>query len=92
LSRNLEKLGIDKFTPHDLRRTVASQMAALGIDRVVTGKVLNHISVDRDTVTGLVYDRHGYEAEKRRALERWADRLAEIVGTETKASKVVRLR
>ena len=33
-----------------------------------------------------------YDAERRRALERWADRLGEIVGEETKAQKVVRLR
>lgn len=92
LARNLDKLKLEKFTPHDLRRTAASQMAALGIDRVVTGKVLNHASVDRDTITGSVYDRHGYDAEKRRALDRWADRLAEIVGAGAKAQKVVRLR
>ncbi|QIG51855.1 hypothetical protein G5V57_31620 [Nordella sp. HKS 07] len=62
-------------------------MAALGIDRVVTGKVLNHASLDRDTITGSVYDRHGYDDEKRRALERWAEHLAEIVEAGTKAQK-----
>jgi integrase len=91
LLRNGDTLKIKKFTPHDLRRTVASQMAALGIDRVVTGKLLNHASVDRDTVTGMIYDRHSYDAEKRRAVERWADRLMGIV-EEPKMRKVVRLR
>jgi hypothetical protein len=71
---------------------VASQMAALGIDRVVTGKVLNHASVDCDTVTGMIYDRHSYDAEKRRALERWAERLAEIVEPRTKTRQVIKLR
>jgi hypothetical protein len=46
-----------------------------GIDRIVTGKLLNHASVDRDTVTGMIYDRHSYDEEKRRAMERWADHL-----------------
>jgi integrase len=73
--RNGETLKIKKFTPHDLRRTVASQLAALGIDRVVTGKLLNHASVDRDTVTGMIYDRHSYDTEKRHAVERWTERL-----------------
>ncbi len=93
VSRNLEIMELAHFTPHDLRRTVASQMAAAGIDRLVVGKVLNHASIDRDSVTGLVYDRHGYEPEKRRALEKWADRLAEIVDSETgDTPKVVQLR
>ncbi len=93
ISRNLEKLRLEHFTPHDLRRTVASQMAAAGIDRLVIGKVLNHRSADRDSVTGLVYDQYGYEPEKRRALETWAERLARIVDEKTAdRSKVVQLR
>jgi integrase len=92
LLRNGDALKIKKFTPHDLRRTVASQMAALGIDRVVTGKLLNHASVDRDTVTGMIYDRHSYDSEKRRAADRWADRLVEIVEGRQQLRQVVRLR
>jgi integrase len=69
VARNLEKLSIPEFTPHDLRRSCALQMAALGVDRIVVGKVLNHTTADRDSITGLVYDRHGYEREKREALE-----------------------
>jgi integrase len=79
VARNLDQLGVAEFTPHDLRRTVASAMAALGIDRVVVGKVLNHATVDRDSITGSVYDRHGYEREKRNALNRWASKLEAIV-------------
>jgi integrase len=92
LLRNSDDLKIKKFTPHDLRRTVASQMAALGIDRVVTGKVLNHASVDRDTVTGMIYDRHSYDGEKRRAMDRWAGRLLEIVEGKRVERKVIKLR
>jgi integrase len=92
LLRNSDDLKIKKFTPHDLRRTVASQMAALGIDRIVTGKLLNHASVDRDTVTGMIYDRHSYDEEKRRAMERWAGRLLEITEGRSRERKVVKLR
>jgi hypothetical protein len=42
----------------------------------VIGKVLNHAEQE---VTA-VYDRHRYDAEKRRALEAWAQRIEEIVG------------
>jgi hypothetical protein len=66
-------------------------MAALGIDRIVTGKLLNHASVDRDTVTGMIYDRHSYDAEKRRAVDRWADRLSGFIEGR-QAQRVVRLR
>jgi integrase len=60
---------------HDLRRTAATYMAKLGVDRVVIGKVLNHAEPE---VTA-IYDRHRYDLEKRRALELWAARLKEIV-------------
>ena len=50
-------------------------MAKLGVDRVVIGKVLNHAEGE---VTA-VYDRHRYDAEKRRALDLWGERLAGIV-------------
>jgi integrase len=65
-------LGGEAFTVHDLRRSVATGMARLKIDRVVIGKVLNHRSVDAASITGLIYDRHSYAEEKREALTRWA--------------------
>jgi integrase len=60
---------------HDLRRTAATHMAKLGIDRVVIAKILNH--AEREVTA--IYDRHRYEAEMRRALEAWGQRLQEIV-------------
>lgn len=60
---------------HDLRRSCATNLARLGVDRVVIGKVLNHAEQE---VTA-VYDRHRYDAEKRRALELWGQRLAAII-------------
>jgi hypothetical protein len=54
--------------------------------------VLNYASVDRDTVTGMIYDRHSYDVEKRRALEWWAERLAEIVEPKTRARQVIKFR
>ena len=83
--------GLRGFTPHDLRRSAASHMTALGIPRLVVGKVLNH--ADRGVTA--VYDRHSYDAEKRHALETWGARLQEIVtGQPTVADdgKVVALR
>lgn len=70
-----ERLSFD-FQFRDLRRTVATRMADdLQVPRLHIAKVLGH---EVPGVTG-VYDRASYEAEKRAALERWADRLEEIV-------------
>lgn len=76
--------GFEPFTPHDLRRTAASHMTALGIERLHVSKVLNHTD---DGVTGKVYDQHDYLPEKKRALNTWADHVRTIVGG--KARKVV---
>ena len=60
---------------HDLRRTCATHLARLGVERTVISKVLNHAEGGVTTV----YDRYAYEAEKRRALDLWGARLAAII-------------
>jgi integrase len=64
---------------HDMRRTAASGMAALGIAPHVVEAVLNHRS---GTIKGVaaVYNRYNYASEKRDALGKWAARVALIVG------------
>jgi integrase len=56
---------------HDLRRTVASGLARLGVAPHVIEKVLNHVSGQISGVAA-VYNRHGYIAEKREALNQWS--------------------
>ncbi len=73
--RNMKVFGIDHFTPHDLRRTAASFMASMGISRVVISKILNHA----ETGITAVYDRHGYDSEKRNSLNAWALKLSNIL-------------
>jgi integrase len=72
-------LGVAPWTPHDLRRTAATGMEELGVSPFIVGHVLNHASATRATVTSRVYARYDYAAEKRRALDLWAERLAGIV-------------
>jgi len=74
------------WTIHDLRRTVATEMGRLGVSRFVIGRILNH--ADR-AVTG-IYDRHSYLAEKRHALELWAQYLDTL--TRPTGGNVVALR
>lgn len=68
--------GIEHFTVHDMRRTARTQMAALGIDRFVAERALNH---KIRAVEG-IYDQHDYFAERRIALGRWATMLVELAG------------
>jgi integrase len=75
IRKNIEALGVDPFTPHDLRRTAASHMAALEIPRVVIARILNH--AERGVTA--IYDRHGYDREKRDALNRWAAMLELLI-------------
>jgi integrase len=63
---------------HDIRRTVATRMADLGVLPHVVEAVLNHISGHKAGVAG-IYNRASYAAEKRQALELWADRVSRIV-------------
>lgn len=82
------RFGIADWTAHDLRRTVVTGMAKLGVAPIVLGHVINHRSVTKAGVTLSVYSQHTYEAEKRHALDLWADRLAAIVGEKPAAAVV----
>ena len=69
IARNLNHFGINKFTPHDLRRTGSTQLAAFKVPRFDRDRILNHT----DRTVGAVYDIHEYEDEKRAALDLWSD-------------------
>jgi integrase len=90
----LEALGLatSPATPHDLRRTVASQLAAVGIGENVVARVLNHASEIGKTITGAVYIRHSFSAEKRHALGAWAAELNRIVEDDGAAANVIAMR
>ena len=63
---------------HDLRRSVATGMAEIGIQPHIIEAILNHISGHKSGVAG-IYNRAAYEAEKATALNRWAEHIAAIV-------------
>lgn len=70
--RRLDALsGVTGWTIHDIRRTVRSKLAELGVPREVARKVLNH----EDGKVDRIYNRHEYLAEKREALEKWEKHL-----------------
>ena len=68
---------------HDVRRTVATRMADIGIQPHIIEQVLNHQSGHKAGVAG-VYNRSAYTREVKNALAIWADHVASIVSGEEK--------
>jgi len=88
--RHRAEMGFEeRFTPHDLRRTLRTRLAELGVDDVVAERVLGH------KLQGImaIYNRHGYDNEKRQALERWENKLRQTIGIEApETSKIIKMR
>ena len=79
-------LGVERATPHDLRRTHGTAITRLGFGRDAMNRVQNH----REGGIADIYDRHQYEVENRRIMEAIAAHLmalAEVGGD----SNVVRM-
>jgi integrase len=72
--------GVAGWRLHDLRRTVATGLAGIGVALPVVEKILNHVSGSFGGVAG-VYQRHAFTDEKRDALDKWAARVAVMVGS-----------
>jgi len=72
-----ERCGVTGWTLHDLRRTVATRMADLGVQPHVIEAVLNHQSGSKRGIAG-VYNRSPYANEVRSALGTWHDHLRAV--------------
>lgn len=68
---------VPAFTPHDLRRTVATRMNELGVAPHVVEKIMNH------AMAGVmrIYNRAQYEAERIEGQAKWAKSLSVLVAT-----------
>jgi integrase len=88
-----ERLGpaVKPWVHHDLRRTMATGMAELGIAPHIIEAALNHVSGHKHGVAG-IYNRADYAEPKRHALNAWADHLLAIVEGRAAPKKVVALR
>ena len=88
-AKRLRKLHgpMEQWHIHDLRRTFATQLRSLGVDRLVVSKLLNHAEAGSTKI----YDRYAADPEKTAAMERWANRLREIISG-APADNVVQMR
>jgi hypothetical protein len=86
------KVELADWVNHDIRRTVRSNLSRLRVTEEAREAVLAHA---RPGIKG-VYDQYDYFAEKREALELWADRLRSIVEStsapEQAANNIVEFR
>ena len=69
----------DPPTPHDLRRTVATRLARMGIAKEVRERVLNHAGARHDP-EAKHYNLYEFLPEKREALDRWAAEVSALIG------------
>jgi integrase len=70
--------GVTGWVLHDIRRTVATKMADLGVPPHVIEQVLNHVSGHKSGVAG-IYNRSSYEREVRSALALWHDHVRTLI-------------
>lgn len=73
-----QRAGVQDWTLHDLRRSAVTGMAELGCQPHVIEAVVNHVSGHKAGVAG-IYNRATYSAEKRVALQMWADHVSSLV-------------
>jgi integrase len=77
---------------HDVRRTVATRMAELGVQPHIVEAVLNHASGHKAGIAG-VYNRAAYVDEKTAALALWAKHIDRLIsGTSSEKSARARPR
>jgi integrase len=78
--------GVTGWRLHDLRRTLRTGLARLGIVEEIAERAIGHARSKLEQT----YNVHEYRAEKAEALQRWADHVTGIV--EAEPGKVVPLR
>lgn len=67
--------GLPEWTPHDLRRTGATNLAMLGASNEIIDAILSH------KVSGVVgvYNLYKYDQQKKEFLTKWAERMLDIL-------------
>ena len=80
------KLGIERATPHDLRRSHGTMITRLGHGRDAMNRVQNH----REGGVTDTYDRYTYETENKRVMESVASQIMALAEGRDADNKVAR--
>jgi integrase len=74
-----KKMDIEKFTPHDLRRSCATLISELGFTDAIVDAIIAHLKKGEIRT----YNKNKYDKEKQAAMETWEQKLTSIInGTE----------
>lgn len=76
IAPRLARLGVESFTPHDLRRTVTTGLFDIGVSEYIVKRTLNHATTG---VTDTHYNKSGFIRQRREALEAWARYLETMI-------------
>lgn len=78
--------GTEPWIIHDLRRTMSTNMAMLGVPQPVTEALLNHKT---GVVSGVaaIYNVYSYADEKREALATWSEQVMKLVRSRNDATE-----
>jgi len=87
LKKLVAELGIERVTPHDLRRTCLTTITRLGFGRDAMDRIANH----KTRAVTDVYDRHGYADEDKQIMAAVARQVLSLV-EESGPTNVVALR
>ena len=79
--------GVTGWRFHDLRRTFATGLRSLEVDRLVVSMLLNHA----DPSVTAIYDRYSEDKRKRIAVEKWGRHVHGLVHS-SRSAKVVQIR
>lgn len=82
----VNRIGIEHFTPHDLRRTFVTNLARFKIQWEVRERIVNH----KMSALEKTYNKHDYETEKMVAMQKWQSELDRILTNTT--AKIVNIR
>jgi integrase len=75
-----KKLNVEKFTPHDLRRTGATLLSEIGFTDAVVDAVLAHLKKGEIRT----YNKNKYDKEKQKAMEALDRKLTSIITAKKK--------
>jgi integrase len=75
----MTRLGLNASL-HDLRRTLNTNLAGMGIPKEIRNRLLNHISGQKNDPEEKHYNVYAFQKERRSALNQWADKIAAIAG------------
>jgi integrase len=77
----------DNWCMHDFRRTIATGLQRLGFRPDIADQVIGHVGSTRRGA-GVHYLHHGYDVERKEALETWSAHIREVCAIENTVCQI----